>query len=203
MNFKIGAMESESKFCTRSPGVRLNFICFLEACPHARGAEYADSGLYKIICESWPELVNDLRGITPDKDWSKEEINQFRKRGLNICYPYKGQVKALGGMLSPSGRPIRRIILKDKILRELEALSKNIAEYFEKERVNVGEKDFSIVKDDGGVQLYCSLSGEYAVLDKDSYPTINMFFNQKWVDDLIDKARQSGKGNGDYAYVKR
>lgn len=62
------------------------FVCFLDARPHPKGAEFADPELYKYICESWPELVNNLEGISPDKDWSKEEIHKFRQRGLNVCY---------------------------------------------------------------------------------------------------------------------
>ena len=164
------------------------FTCFIDARPHAKGAEYADPELYKAICDSWPELVDDLRGITPDKDWSKEEINRFRKKGLNVCYSFNGQAKALGGILSPSGRPIRRIVLKDMITKELEDLSKRLAEYSEKEFMNDNENVFSIVKKSDVLQLYCSLNGEYAVLDKDSYPTINKFFCEKWVDDLVENA---------------
>lgn len=176
-----------------------DFVCFLDAMHHAKGAEYADPKLYKIICESWPELVDDLRGITPDKDWSKEEINHFRKMGLNVCYSYEGQVKALGGFLSSNGRPIRRIFLKDKITWELEALSKRLAEYSEKEFTIDNENIFSIVKDSGGLRLCFSVNGEYAVLEKNSYPTINMFFNEKWLDDLVENARLRRQRN-DFFY---
>jgi len=166
------------------------FTCFLDARPHAKGNEYADPVLYKIICESWPELVDDLREITPDKDWTKDEIERFRKKGVNVCYSYKGQAKALGGILSPGGRSIRRIILKDMITKELENLSKRLAEYSEKEFMNNNENVFSIVKKTDDLRLCCSLNGEYAVLDKESYPTINMFFGEKWVDNLIEKVWQ-------------
>lgn len=166
------------------------FVCFLDARFHARGAEYADPVLYKIICESWPELVDDLKGITPDKEWTKEEINQFRKKGLNVCYSYKGRVKALGGILSSNGRPARRIVLKDMITRELELLLKMRAEYSETESENMNENVFSIRKSSDRIELYCSLNGEFTILDKQSYPVINQFFNQKWIDELVKKAQQ-------------
>lgn len=161
------------------------FACFLDVRPHPKGDGYADPELYKYICESWPELVDDLKDITPDKEWTKEEIYQFRKRGLNVCYSYNGQAMAIGGLTSPSGKSMRSIILHDKISFELKALSKRLAEYAVNEFVNFSENDFSLNIDQSGVWLYCSQNEENVIMDEQSYPTINCIFNQKW---LVEKA---------------
>ena len=161
-----------------------SFVCFLDARPHPKGAEFADPELYKYICESWPELVNNLNGVSPDKDWTKEEIHKFRKIGLNVCYSYNGQVKALGGLTTSSGKSIRSIILKDRITFELDALSKRLAEYAGKEFNSFSENVFSLKLKKDGVQLYCSLNDDTTFLDEQNYPTINCIFNQKW---LVEK----------------
>ena len=160
------------------------FTCFLDARHHPKGAEFADPELYKYICESWPKLVNDLKGITPDKDWTKEEIYGFRQRGLNICYSYNGQVKALGGLTTPSGKSVRSIILKDRITFELDELSKRLAEQVEKDFINFRESDFLLKLELDGVRLVCLLNNDCAILDEQNYPIVNYIFNQRW---LVEK----------------
>lgn len=160
------------------------FVCFLDARPHPKGAEFADPELYKYICESWPELVNNLEGISPDKDWSKEEIHKFRQRGLNVCYSYNGQVKALGGLTTVSGKSVRSVFLKDRMTFELDELSKRLADYIEKEFINFSERDYLLKLETDGICLVCSSSNESAVLDEQNYPTVNYIFNQRW---LVEK----------------
>ena len=160
------------------------FVCFLDARPHPKGAEFADPELYKYICESWPELVNNLEGISPDKDWSKEEIHKFRQRGLNVCYSYNGQVKALGGLTTVSGKSVRSVFLKDRMTFELDELSKRLADYIEKEFINFSERDYLLKLETDGIRLVCSSSNESAVLDEQNYPTVNYIFNQRW---LVEK----------------
>jgi hypothetical protein len=160
------------------------FVCFLDARPHPKGAEFADPELYKYICESWPELVNNLEGISPDKDWSKEEIHKFRQRGLNVCYSYNGQVKALGGLTTVSGKSVRSVFLKDRMTFELGELSKRLADYIEKEFINFSESDYLLKLETDGIRLVCSSSNESAVLDERNYPTVNYIFNQRW---LVEK----------------
>ena len=160
------------------------FVCFLDARPHPKGAEFADPELYKYICESWPELVNNLEGISPDKDWSKEEIHKFRQRGLNVCYSYNGQVKALGGLTTVSGKSVRSVFLKDRMTFELGELSKRLADYVEKEFINFSESDYLLKLETDGVRLVCSSSNESAVLDERNYSTVNYIFNQRW---LVEK----------------
>jgi hypothetical protein len=160
------------------------FVYFLDARPHPKGAEFADPELYKYICESWPELVNNLEGISPDKDWSKEEIHKFRQRGLNVCYSYNGQVKALGGLTTVSGKSVRSVFLKDRMTFELDELSKRLADYIEKEFINFSESDYLLKLETDGIRLVCSSSNESAVLDEQNYPTVNYIFNQKW---LVEK----------------
>ncbi len=160
------------------------FVCFLDARPHPKGAEFADPELYKYICESWPELVNNLEGISPDKDWSKEEIHKFRQRGLNVCYSYNGQVKALGGLTTVSGKSVRSVFLRDRMTFELDELSKRLADYIEKEFINFSESDYLLKLETDGIRLVCSSSNESAVLDEQNYPTVNYIFNQRW---LVEK----------------
>ncbi len=160
------------------------FVCFLDARPHPKGAEIADPKLYKYICESWPELVNNLEGISPDKDWSKEEIHKFRQRGLNVCYSYNGQVKALGGLTTVSGKSVRSVFLRDRMTFELDELSKRLADYIEKEFINFSESDYLLKLETDGIRLVCSSSNESAVLDEQNYPTVNYIFNQRW---LVEK----------------
>lgn len=160
------------------------FVCFLDARPHPKGADFADPELYKYICESWPELVNNLEGISPDKDWSKEEIHKFRQRGLNVCYSYNGQVKALGGLTTVSGKSVRSVFLKDRMTFELDELSKRLADYIEKEFINFSERDYLLKLETDGIRLVCSSSNESAVLDEQNYPTVNYIFNQRW---LVEK----------------
>lgn len=160
------------------------FVCFLDARPHPKGAEFADPELYKYICESWPELVNNLEGISPDKDWSKEEIHKFRQRCLNVCYSYNGQVKALGGLTTVSGKSVRSVFLKDRMTFELDELSKRLADYIEKEFINFSESDYLLKLETDGIRLVCSSSNESAVLDEQNYPTVNYIFNQRW---LVEK----------------
>lgn len=160
------------------------FVCFLDARPHPKGAEFADPELYKYICESWPELVNNLEGISPDKDWSKEEIHKFRQRSLNVCYSYNGQVKALGGLTTVSGKSVRSVFLKDRMTFELDELSKRLADYIEKEFINFSERDYLLKLETDGIRLVCSSSNESAVLDEQNYPTVNYIFNQRW---LVEK----------------
>lgn len=160
------------------------FVCFLDARPHPKGADFADPELYKYICESWPELVNNLEGISPDKDWSKEEIHKFRQRGLNVCYSYNGQVKALGGLTTVSGKSVRSVFFKDRMTFELDELSKRLADYIEKEFINFSERDYLLKLETDGIRLVCSSSNESAVLDERNYPTVNYIFNQRW---LVEK----------------
>ena len=157
-----------------------DFVCFLDVKTHPLPGsdDFANPKLYKIICDSWPDLVDNLNGITPDKGKSKEEIALFRKRGLNVCNSYRGKALALGGNLVPSGKPIRSIILRDKITFELRALSERIMDCAGTKYKDFSENDFSLKMDSDGLKLHFALENSCAQL---SSPTINDFFNKKWL----------------------
>lgn len=157
-----------------------DFVCFLDVKKHPLpgSVDFADPELYKIICDSWPDLVDDLNDITPDKDWSKEEITQFRKRGLNVCYSHNRKAKALGGIYSVSGKPIRTVFLRDKIDFELRNLSERIIECTEKEYANFSENDYSLKMDPDGLKLFSALENSCVPLPSQ---TINELFNKKWL----------------------
>ena len=164
-----------------------DFVCFWDVKKHPPlgSPDYADSELYGIICDSWPNLIDDLKNFAPDKGWSKEEILQFRKQGLNACYSHNGKVLALGGNFVAGGKPIRSIILRDKIHFEIRKLSERIIECTVKQYKNFSENDFSLKMDSDGLKLCFTLENSCTPL---SSPTINDFFNKKW---LVAKLRKN------------
>lgn len=187
-----GEISGGSRYSERSDYILFaivgdDFVCFLDVKKHPPPGsdDFADPGLYKIICDSWPNLVDELKGITPDKDWSKEEIAQFRKQRLNVCYSHNGKALALGGNIVASGKPIRSIILRDKITFELRDLSERIMECVGEEYKDFSENDFSLKMDKDGLKLYFALEKSCAQL---SSPTINEFFSKKW---LVEKLRNT------------
>lgn len=124
LHLHLGVVQDNKKYSKRSnltlrmwvDNSKAYFIC-LE--PHK---SYTNSELFKIMYENWPEIIetHELKGITPDKELSGDDIIKYRNEGIMVPSSFvdnegKSHVMAMG-MYSLSKASVRDLELLIRII---------------------------------------------------------------------------------------